>query len=160
MNDDILAGHWKEMRGTLKSWWGNLTDDDFERIGGQKDKLIGVIQEKYGHTREYAQSEVERRLNEYGDQISSVGSSGLSGAGGAAEKAKGKALEFGAAAASKAREATAGVASGLETAGSYLKGNKVEKIAADVGGLIRKYPVQWALAGIGLVYLMFRSRKR
>jgi uncharacterized protein YjbJ (UPF0337 family) len=157
MNDDILAGHWKEMRGALKSWWGNLTDDDFERIGGQKDKLIGVIQEKYGHTREQAHSEVERRLNEYGDQISNIGSSGV---GGATEKAKGKALEFGAAAASKAREATAGVASGLETAGSYLRENKVENIAADVAGLIRKHPVRSVLIGAGIVYFLSRSRNR
>ena len=42
MNEDILAGQWKEMRGELKSWWGKLTDDDFEWIGGQKDKLIGL----------------------------------------------------------------------------------------------------------------------
>ena len=30
MNEDVFAGRWKEMRGTLRSWWGNLTDDDFE----------------------------------------------------------------------------------------------------------------------------------
>jgi uncharacterized protein YjbJ (UPF0337 family) len=29
--------------GHLKSWWGKLADDDFERIGGQKDKLIGLV---------------------------------------------------------------------------------------------------------------------
>ena len=38
MNQDILAGKWKQMRGELKTWWGKLTDDDFERISGQKDK--------------------------------------------------------------------------------------------------------------------------
>ena len=43
MNQDILAGKWKRIRGELKTWWGNLTDDDVERIGGQKDKLIGLL---------------------------------------------------------------------------------------------------------------------
>jgi uncharacterized protein YjbJ (UPF0337 family) len=43
MNQDILAGKWKQMRGDLKTWWGKLTDDDVDRIGGQKDKLIGLI---------------------------------------------------------------------------------------------------------------------
>ena len=47
MNQDIFTGQWKQMRGTLKSWWGKLADDDFDRIGGQKDKLIGALQEKY-----------------------------------------------------------------------------------------------------------------
>ena len=50
MNQDIFAGQWKQMRGALKSWWGKLADDDFDRIGGQKDQLIGLVQEKYGHT--------------------------------------------------------------------------------------------------------------
>jgi uncharacterized protein YjbJ (UPF0337 family) len=40
MNQDILAGKWKQMRGELKTWWGKLTDDDFDRIGGEKDKLV------------------------------------------------------------------------------------------------------------------------
>ena len=68
MNQDILAGKWKQMRGELKTWWGKLTDDDFDRIGGQKDKLIGLIQERYGYTREQAEQEIERRLQEYGDK--------------------------------------------------------------------------------------------
>ena len=69
MNQDVFAGQWKQMRGELKSWWGKLADDDFDRIGGQKDKLIGVVQEKYGYAREKAQQEVERRLKEYGDTM-------------------------------------------------------------------------------------------
>ena len=76
MNQDIFAGQWKHMRGELKSWWGKLADDDFDKIGGQKDKLIGVVQEKYGYAREKAQQEVERRLKEYGDKMSGPTSSG------------------------------------------------------------------------------------
>jgi uncharacterized protein YjbJ (UPF0337 family) len=36
MNNDIFAGQWRRLRGTLKSWWGNLSDDDCEWVGGQK----------------------------------------------------------------------------------------------------------------------------
>jgi uncharacterized protein YjbJ (UPF0337 family) len=153
MNNDIFAGQWKEMQGALRSWWGELTDDDFERIGGQKDKLIGVLQEKYGHTRDQAEREVERRFSEYGDAHR-----GWSRTGKAVEDMKDKAYEFGASAASRAREATSGVAGGLEKAGSYLKGNDFEDIAADLVGLVRKYPVQSALVAAGLVYLLSRSR--
>ena len=45
INQDILAGKWKQMRGELKTWWSKLNDDDFDRISGQKDKLIGLIQD-------------------------------------------------------------------------------------------------------------------
>jgi uncharacterized protein YjbJ (UPF0337 family) len=94
MNQDILAGKWKQMRGDLKTWWGKLTDDDFERIGGQKDKLVGLIQERYGYTREQAEQEIERRLQEYGDKT-----------GGAVARISARAREFGATAAKKANEA-------------------------------------------------------
>src|SRR4029453_3384339 len=76
MNQDIFAGQWKQMRGELKSWWGKIADDDLDRIGGQKDKLIGVVQEKYGYAREKAQQEVERRFKEYGDKMKGPNSSG------------------------------------------------------------------------------------
>jgi uncharacterized protein YjbJ (UPF0337 family) len=56
------------MRGTLRSWWGKLTDDDWERIAGQKDRLIGMLQEKYGYAKDMALREVERRFQEYSGQ--------------------------------------------------------------------------------------------
>jgi len=65
VNVDILAGRWKHMRGELRSWWGRLTENDLEQIGGQHDKLIGKLQERYSYTRERAQQEVERHLQEY-----------------------------------------------------------------------------------------------
>jgi len=39
---------------------GKLTDDDFESIEGQKNKLIGLVEEKYGYTRDQAREEVDR----------------------------------------------------------------------------------------------------
>jgi len=157
MNDDTFAGQWKQMRGTLKSWWGNLSDDDFEKIGGQKDKLIGVVQEKYGYSLEQARNEIERRFKEY----AGPGSDGWAGSGAAVvEDFKAKAYEYGTNAANKAREATAGVTSGLEKAQSYFQEKDFTTMTADLTGLVRKYPVQSALIGAGLFFLLTRSSKR
>jgi len=156
VNEDTFAGQWKQMRGTLKSWWGSLSDDDFEQIGGQKDKLIGKIQEKYGYSRETAQREVEQRFSEA--DSAAVGK--LSGAIAAVGELKDKAYEFGVSAASKAREAQAEVASGFETAGSYLKTNDFENMAADLMSVVRKYPLQSTLIGAGLWYFISRSKHR
>jgi uncharacterized protein YjbJ (UPF0337 family) len=68
MNADVFEGQWKQMRGELRSWWGKLTDDDLEKIGGKKDKLVGVLQEKYGYTRAAAQQEVDRHFREYDER--------------------------------------------------------------------------------------------
>lgn len=62
MNQDVFEGKWKEMRGQVKEWWGKLTDDDLERVGGKADQMIGLLQQKYGYTKEHAEKEFNRRL--------------------------------------------------------------------------------------------------
>jgi uncharacterized protein YjbJ (UPF0337 family) len=61
MNNDILEGKWKQMRGQAKSWWGKLTDDDLDKVSGKYDTLIGLLQEKYGYTRQQAEEEYQMR---------------------------------------------------------------------------------------------------
>lgn len=65
MNQDVIEGKWKQIRGEVKKWWGQLTDDDLDTVAGNKDKLIGKLQERYGYAREKAEEELERRLGEY-----------------------------------------------------------------------------------------------
>ena len=65
MNEDIFEGKWKQVRGEAKSWWGQLTDDDLDRAAGKFDVLAGLLQEKYGYTREQAADEIDKRVTEY-----------------------------------------------------------------------------------------------
>ena len=60
MNEDILAGLWKQARGQIKKTWGELTDDELDQINGERDKLLGKLQEKYGYSKEKAESEIDR----------------------------------------------------------------------------------------------------
>ena len=59
MNWDQLAGKWRQIKGEARVKWGKLTDDDLELIGGHKDKLIGLLQERYGIAREQAEREAD-----------------------------------------------------------------------------------------------------
>ena len=68
MNTDTFEGRWRQMRGELRSWWGKLSDSDFDKIAGRKDRLIGMLQEKYGYTRDAAQHEMDRRFREYDER--------------------------------------------------------------------------------------------
>lgn len=61
MNNDMFEGKWKQIRGEAKIWWGELTDDDLDKVEGNFDKLMGLLQEKYGYTREEAEEEYEKR---------------------------------------------------------------------------------------------------
>ena len=58
MNSDQLKGKWHQLKGAAKVQWSKLTDDDFDRIDGESEKLVGVIQERYGYARERATDEV------------------------------------------------------------------------------------------------------
>jgi uncharacterized protein YjbJ (UPF0337 family) len=64
MNADVIRGNWKQLRGQVKEWWGQLTDDDLDRIEGSSEKLIGRLQERYGWTKERAEQEIGRRFGE------------------------------------------------------------------------------------------------
>jgi uncharacterized protein YjbJ (UPF0337 family) len=65
MNKDILEGKWKQMRGEARAWWGKLTDNDLDRAAGKFDVLVGLLQEKYGYSRQQAVDEVEKRVTDY-----------------------------------------------------------------------------------------------
>jgi uncharacterized protein YjbJ (UPF0337 family) len=65
MNKDIFEGKWKQVKGEAKAWWGKLTDDDLDRAAGKIDVLAGILQEKYGYTRERAVDEIDKRVTEY-----------------------------------------------------------------------------------------------
>lgn len=56
MNKDMLKGDWKQIRGRLKSTWGELTDDDLARIDGDWDQVVGAIQKRTGKVRKDIES--------------------------------------------------------------------------------------------------------
>lgn len=60
MNKDTMEGQWKQLSGKAKAVWGELTDDELTRVEGNSERLAGLIQEKYGKTREEAEREVKR----------------------------------------------------------------------------------------------------
>jgi uncharacterized protein YjbJ (UPF0337 family) len=63
MNVDVIKGQWKQIRGKVKAKWGDLTDDDLARIEGNYDKLVGLLQERYGYARDRAAQEVDAFVN-------------------------------------------------------------------------------------------------
>lgn len=63
--EDIVEGKWKQMHGQAREWWGKLTDDDLEKVGGKAEAVIGLLQERYGYTRERAEAEFKGRVKAY-----------------------------------------------------------------------------------------------
>lgn len=65
MNWDQISGNWKQAAGKVRETWGKITDDDFERIAGKRDQLIGAIQKHYGIAKEEAEKQVRRFEDTY-----------------------------------------------------------------------------------------------
>jgi uncharacterized protein YjbJ (UPF0337 family) len=59
MNWDQVEGKWKQVKGSVKKQWGDLTDDDLAKINGSRDKFVGILQERYGIAKEEAQKRAD-----------------------------------------------------------------------------------------------------
>lgn len=70
MTWDEIKGNWREYKGRVREKWGELTDDDIDRIAGKRDQLLGILQNRYGKTREAAEEEIK----EFEERLTSVGS--------------------------------------------------------------------------------------
>jgi uncharacterized protein YjbJ (UPF0337 family) len=62
---DQIAGSWKQVKGEVRKQWGKLTDDDLEQIRGQRDILVGKIQQRYG----IAKEEINRQIDDWANRL-------------------------------------------------------------------------------------------
>ena len=60
MNWDQIQGKWTELKGEARAHWGEITDDELAEARGDREQIIGLIQQKYGKAREEAAREVDR----------------------------------------------------------------------------------------------------
>ncbi len=65
MNWDQIEGNWKQFKGSAREQWGKLTEDDLDVIAGNREKLAGKIQERYGIAREAA----DRQIDQYRSRL-------------------------------------------------------------------------------------------
>jgi uncharacterized protein YjbJ (UPF0337 family) len=65
MNRGVFSGWWRQARGQAKVWWAQLTDNELDETRGEYDKLVGLLQTRYGWTREEAEKEIERRTTDH-----------------------------------------------------------------------------------------------
>jgi uncharacterized protein YjbJ (UPF0337 family) len=66
MNWDQVTGNWKQFKGKVREKWGELTDDELTVIAGKRDQLAGLLQERYG----YSKDQAEREINDFSQRLS------------------------------------------------------------------------------------------
>ena len=162
---DILASQWPQLRGQIRSWWGKLTEADVDKIAGQKDRLVGLMQERYGYARQRAEQEVEQRLKEYSDQRDASGvrqgmeehrrqdDQGETGQPAAQEVAARLPETVGKVRATvqeRAATAASAVAVRVKGVGESPPAKRMVQITGDVADVIRRYPAASVLLGLGM----------
>jgi uncharacterized protein YjbJ (UPF0337 family) len=60
MDMNVFEGKWKQFRGRIEEEWGELTDDEVDQAEGKRDQMVGLLQEKYGYTKDKAEREFDR----------------------------------------------------------------------------------------------------
>jgi len=69
MNKDILEGNWKQLKGHVKEMWGRLTDDELDQIDGHRERLAGMLQVRYGYTRQEAEDSINDFLDQFEEEV-------------------------------------------------------------------------------------------
>jgi uncharacterized protein YjbJ (UPF0337 family) len=59
MDWNIIEGNWEQLKGRIKEQWGQLTDDDLDKIAGKREQLEGKLQERYGLTKAIVRQNVD-----------------------------------------------------------------------------------------------------
>jgi len=126
MNQKIFEGNWNEIKGKLLEKWRQLTDDDVQRIRGDVEQLIGVIQLKTGEARQA----IEQYLQEVSDNAASA-------IGTAAETVRDYAQHAAESVQHTAKQATDQVRAGYIEAERFVRNRPGESLLACFGvGLI------------------------
>lgn len=60
VNSDQIKGQWESLVGKAKRAWGELTDDDVLKAEGSADKLYGLIQTKFGDSKEKIKEKLDQ----------------------------------------------------------------------------------------------------
>jgi uncharacterized protein YjbJ (UPF0337 family) len=137
MNWTTMQGNWNESKGKVKTKWGKLTDDDLTQVQGQKDRLVGVIQQRYGIAREKAEEQLDEFLSSSDSTMAK------------AKEVVGDVVEKGKEIVEKGKEY-------VEKGKDYVQNTSMSRMASDLKDLIARHPVHSAVIGIGLGFLIGR----
>ncbi len=59
MNKDMVKGKWLEIKGEVQKAWGKLTNDELDKTEGDMKAVAGLIQQKYGETKDSFQGQLD-----------------------------------------------------------------------------------------------------
>jgi hypothetical protein len=65
VNWSLIEATWRHWKSPGLTWWSRLTDPEWEEVDGDREKLLDLLQLKYGWNRAEAEKQVEARFEEF-----------------------------------------------------------------------------------------------
>ncbi|MCE9531566.1 MAG: CsbD family protein [Planctomycetes bacterium] len=158
MNWSTVQGNWNEAKGKVKTKWGRLTDDDLMQVSGNQDRLVGMIQQKYGIGREKAEEQLNEFLTASDGGMIAKAKEGVQDVVEKGKEVVQKGREYVEQGVEKAKEGVHDVVEKgkeyAEKGKEYVQNTSMSQMATDIKDLIGRNPVQSAIIGIGLGFLI------
>jgi uncharacterized protein YjbJ (UPF0337 family) len=155
-NQATMTGNWNELKGRIRSKWGQLTDDMLEQNKGNMEALVGTIQRTTGEARDRIQEFLNSGSEQAGDLYNRASEAVRQGTNYASEAVR-----------SGSNYASEAVRAGTEQAmeGAKYVGEQLRAGADQTGKLIQARPMESLMFtfGAGIVAglalgLILRSR--
>jgi uncharacterized protein YjbJ (UPF0337 family) len=74
INENVIKGQWKEIKGEIQKKWGQLTNDDLDQVHGDMTALEGLMQKKLGFKQDQARTELNGFLERWSKDVPKSGS--------------------------------------------------------------------------------------
>ncbi len=53
-------GRWNALKHQVKARWNRLTDEDINNVGGNRERLVDALRQRYGYARWFADREIAK----------------------------------------------------------------------------------------------------
>ncbi len=137
VNQQVLEGHWNEIKGKLRAHWAALSDDDLGEFNGNVDQLVGAIQRKTGESRDAVENYLEEIIAESGGNVEQASHAARDFSHYSAERIQRTARQAGERVQYMARQVSGSVGDGYADAENLVRERPVESLAVCFGaGLI------------------------
>lgn len=65
LSEEQIRGKWNEIKGGVRNLWGEITDDELEQTKGNIQAVSGIVEQKYGETKESIKHKMDRLMDSF-----------------------------------------------------------------------------------------------
>lgn len=72
LNQEQFRGKWKEIKGGVRNLWGKITEDELEKTKGNLGAIAGMVESKYGETKESIKEKIDRLMASFDNETDKI----------------------------------------------------------------------------------------